>query len=31
LQSVVVKEDNLDFLKTLKTLTFEVKKNADPA
>ena len=30
LQSVVVKEDNLDFLKTLKTLTFEVKKNANP-
>ena len=31
LQNVVVKEDNLNFLKTLKTLTFEVKKNADPA
>ena len=30
LQSVVVKEDNLNFLKTLKILTFEVKKNADP-
>ena len=30
LQNIVVKEDNLDFLKTLKILTFEVKKNADP-
>lgn len=30
LQNIVVKEDNLDFLKTLKLLTFEVKKNADP-
>ena len=30
LQNIVVKENNLDFLKTLKILTFEVKKNADP-
>ena len=30
LQNIIVKEDNLDFLKTLKILTFEVKKNADP-
>ena len=29
LQNIVVKENNLDFLKTLKILTFEVKKNAD--
>ena len=31
LQNIVVKENNLDFLKTLKILTFEVKKNADSA
>ena len=29
LQNIVVKEDNLNFLRTLKNLTFEVKKNAD--